>query len=86
MDKVLGETGHSIPWETIEGPNLRLVVAHIFAHLLLPDGTVRKEAADIAEIIKSIIDVDGRAVHEATGRNWAWDLRCTCEGDDSETL
>lgn len=83
LDKVLSESGHSIPWETVEGSNLRQVVGHIFLHLFLPDGTVRKEAGDIAEIIKSIIDVDGRAVHDTTGRNWAWDLRCTCEGDDS---
>ena len=83
LDKILSESGHRIPWETVEGPNLRQVVGCIFVYLFLPDGTVRKEAAEIAEIIKSIIDVDGRAVHERTGRNWAWDLRCICECDDA---
>ena len=81
LDKVLSESGSTMLWETVEGSNLRQMVGYIFAFLFHPCGAVRKEAADIAGIIKSVIDVDGRAVHERTGRNWAWDLRCICESD-----
>ncbi|CAJ2506267.1 Uu.00g003970.m01.CDS01 [Anthostomella pinea] len=73
-----------LDWGPCNGTGLRNVVAYVFELLFLPNGRVLPEAAGIAEIIHGRVKALGRTVYTSTGRDWAWELRCTCDANTAE--
>lgn len=76
------QDGFLVTWEAFTPQRVGHFVGAIFAGLFRHEGLRHKKAAEVAEIVKKIIDLDGRAVHEMTERDWLKDLRCTCESND----
>ncbi|CAJ2512373.1 Uu.00g053880.m01.CDS01 [Anthostomella pinea] len=65
-------------WDGVEGVKAHKVVFYTFFALFPQDGTVRREASEIAEILLGMTKGFGRVVHTSTGKDWAHELRCTC--------